>query len=349
MPPGPDLPTLWSAETVLIESGEAIEVKVGTTNTTYFVPMRRRELGNYQPIAAQRRRAGDTRIRVIVVSDPDPETGAQTVEISVDVEDLELKRNDLFHFKCTIGDVRRDLSAFIENVPDSSETHARISTIPQVFNPPLDHTCEGGQHLVSYRVVPLVSTPFDLHALAVLAVRTLLVPTGGQRALVDAVDRLEQLAKQAAKIGRTGAGESQPSDPKDAATAGSAALLTERIKEVLRTKADLREALGPHKLVGPSFGAISFEEAVRIVPLDLWCSILAAIVRMFPGLGPDSTCQDVGQADRTGVHRVFDQAKSDLSDLLVRSRALLVSDQSANREIVDAIKVQLAQLETGKF
>jgi hypothetical protein len=70
---------------------------------------------------------------------------------------------------------------------------------------------------------------------------------------------------------------------------------------------------------------------------------------MFPGLGPDSTCQDVGQADRTGVHRVFDQAKSDLSDLLVRSRALLVSDQSANREIVDAIKVQLAQLETGKF
>jgi hypothetical protein len=240
--------------------------------------------------------------------------------------------------------VRRELYAIIERAPDPADTQALISTVPQVHQPPVPPGISGRSYSVNYRVMPLISTPFDLHALAVLAVRTLLVPLNQGRTLVDTINLLEDLAERLRRQGDAGrsARPSTPAPAQGPSPAGSD--LAGRIAKILRDNPNLLDALGPHRLVGTSFGEVSPADAMLVIPPDLWYSTLAMLIRMYPALGPDSTCQDVGTADRAAVHRVFDQALADASDLLVRSRALLVSDQVANREIVDAILVQLRQL-----
>ena len=77
--------------------------------------------------------------------------------------------------------------------------------------------------------------------------------------------------------------------------------------------------------------------AARLLPAELWCDTLGALIRLFPGLGPDSVCKDFGDAPALALERVFDKPLEDLEKLLVRSRSLIVIDWNANREIHGAI------------
>jgi hypothetical protein len=70
----------------------------------------------------------------------------------------------------------------------------------------------------------------------------------------------------------------------------------------------------------------------------LWYHTLAAIVRLFPGLGPDSHCRDFGDAPPLALETVFNKPLEDLEKLIVRSRSLIVIDWSANREVHSAIQ-----------
>jgi hypothetical protein len=86
------------------------------------------------------------------------------------------------------------------------------------------------------------------------------------------------------------------------------------------------------------------EQALEMVPLDLWTDVLAMIVAMFPGVGPDSAAKDYGDAPPGALHRTFDRAVGDLDKLLLRSRSLIVIDWRYNREIHSVIRGYLTGL-----
>jgi len=65
------------------------------------------------------------------------------------------------------------------------------------------------------------------------------------------------------------------------------------------------------------------------------------IVRLFPGMGPDSVCENYGDAPIGGIHKVFDRLANDLEALLVQTRSLIVIDWRFNREIHAVIRRHL--------
>ena len=79
--------------------------------------------------------------------------------------------------------------------------------------------------------------------------------------------------------------------------------------------------------------AMEPKQAFNLLPEELWYDTLAALVRLFPGVGPDSACKDFGDVPAFALESVFNTPLADLERLLVRSRSLIVIDWNANREI----------------
>jgi hypothetical protein len=165
-----------------------------------------------------------------------------------------------------------------------------------------------------YEVVPLLSTPCDMYALGVMAVRTFL--TNPQNSLAEALDELISLARKA--------GEAAADKP-----------LATRIGELMEAEARYAKALGPHRLAREEMEPTA---AYELMPPDLWNRTLAAIVRLFPGLGADSHAKDYGDAPPLALEVVFNKAIEDFENLLVRSRSLIVIDWNANREVHAAVR-----------
>jgi hypothetical protein len=80
-----------------------------------------------------------------------------------------------------------------------------------------------------------------------------------------------------------------------------------------------------------------------MVPEELWWQMLGAVVRMFPGVGPDSECADFADAPPAALHRVFDGPLEGLRKVLTLSRSLIVTDWRLNREIHSVIAGFLQQ------
>jgi hypothetical protein len=172
-----------------------------------------------------------------------------------------------------------------------------------------------------FQLIALLSTPCDLYSLGVLAVRTLLVDN--DTTLPVALDEVLSLAHQVA-VDHDGATE-----------------LSTRIERLFESDRSWVLRLGPQRLTRQ---AVSPEDAFDLVPKELWWDTLAMMVRMFPGIGPDSTCRDLGDAPAGGIHKVFDQALSDLDGLLLRTRSLIVIDWRFNREIHAVLRSHLTGL-----
>jgi hypothetical protein len=164
-------------------------------------------------------------------------------------------------------------------------------------------------------VVPLLSTPCDLYALGVLAVRTFLV--NPQTTLPVALDDVLSLARRLAS-------EYNPDVP-----------LPSRIAEVMNAEPKIAKSLAPNRLVQEAIEPIT---AFELLPPEIWHHTLATIIRFFPGIGPDSYCKDYGDAPALALEVVFNQPLEELEQLLIRSRSLIVIDWSANREVHSAIR-----------
>ena len=78
------------------------------------------------------------------------------------------------------------------------------------------------------------------------------------------------------------------------------------------------------------------------MPAEIWFQTLAAIVRMFPAVGPDSHCKDFGDAPPRGVHKVFEGPMLAFERLITRTRSLVVIDWRLNREVHSVIRRLLA-------
>jgi hypothetical protein len=180
---------------------------------------------------------------------------------------------------------------------------------------------EGLAASATFEVIPILGSPVDLYSLGVLATRLLLV--NGEASLPVAMDEILSLAREVAN-------QHDPQSP-----------LGLRVRAIVESDPRWMLALGPHRLV---WEGLTAEQASEMVPPDLWADVLAMIVAMFPGIGPDSAARDYGDAPAGAQHRVFDRAIADLDRLLLRTRSLIVIDWRYNREIHSVIRGYLTGL-----
>jgi hypothetical protein len=244
-----------------------------------------------------------------------PDQGRTVLEGTLVVQErLGVSPHDLLWIRVPLPSGRLDLYGHLYAAEALAQGEIRFRTVPQQLPESVVANLRAAEGVsfarAPFEVVPLLSTPCDLYALGVLAVRTLLVD--GKTTLPIALDEALSLARQAGV-------EHNPDVP-----AGS------RIRAILENGPRYATSLGPHRL---NYGGLGPEEAARLLPLDLWCDTLAFIVNLFPGLGPDSICRDFGDVPALALETVFNRPTEALEKLVLRSRSLIVIDWAYNNEI----------------
>jgi hypothetical protein len=313
---GAKLPFLWTAECKLVKPGQALALPVETSDFKYFIRVKPGRTSIYQPegLNAQLQGSASARLRKVT-----QEEGRTQIEGTLVMQErLNVSPHDLLWIRLPLQSGRVDLYGHLYTTEGMAQGEARFRTILQKLPPETVKELQAAEGVSfarsPYEVVPLLSTPCDMYALGVLAVRTFL--TNPQNSLAEALDELISLGRNAGQAG------------------GDKPLAT-RIGELMDGEPRFSKALGPHRLLHEE---IEPGAAYELLPPELWHRTLAAMVRLFPGLGPDSHAKDFGDAPALAIDAVFNKAIEDFENLLVRSRSLIVIDWNANREVHSAIR-----------
>ena len=168
--------------------------------------------------------------------------------------------------------------------------------------------------------------------LLTLAGGSLLAGCGGRSIYVAGVgDEMLSLAREV-QVGL---------DPAPGPEGRCASGLEKAVERVFRADPRWLRSLGPHRLTGEG---IAPEEALGLIPAELWWSVLALIARMFPGLGPASLCRDYGDARPGGLHLAFERVLTDLDALILKTRGLVTPDGRSDRQIAAILRQYLDRL-----
>ncbi len=315
--PAPGLPRLWTSRVMLADGGDALEVQIPASQAKYFLPRPRSGTAIYRPGRASEASRGTGTIRIRKTL-PDLADGVVVEGTLATQERLQANPNDLVWLRAAFEDGAVDLYARIEAEPGLAGGEWRFRSVGQRLEQPLTDRIranEGRPTPANFEILPVLSSPCDLYSLAVLAVRALLVNESAP--LPIALDEALSFARQIAN-------QHDPSSP-----------FHLRVRSVFESDRRWLASLGPHRLM---WDQAAPEAALDLIPLELWMDTLALIVSMFPGVGPDSSCVDLGAAVQTALHRVFDRAIHDLDTLLMRTRSLIVIDWRDNREVHSIIR-----------
>jgi len=320
---GAGLPFLWTASCALAKPSHAFALPVESSEFRYFIRARPGGTSIYLPEGLSETLQGSGSVRIRKVLPPDQER--TVLEGTLVLQDkLNASKHDLLWIRLPLPTGRVDLYGHLYAMESLAQGEARFRTVPQKMSETVVaalHQAEGVSFARSpFEVVPLLSSPCDLYALGVLAVRTFLV--NDKNTLAIALDDVLSLARQVAA-------EHKADVP-----------LGARINAIFEKDGRYLTSLGPHRLIRE---AIEPKEAMELLPANLWHDTLGVIVSLFPGVGPDSICKDYGDVPSLALETVFNRPLAELERLLVRSRSLIVIDWKFNREIHSAINEYLAQ------
>jgi len=319
--PGVGLPLFWTSSCLLSKPSDAYALPVETSDFRYFIRARAAGTSIYLPsgLNDSRQGTGNVRLRKVLP----PEQGRTIIEGTLVTDEKTTgSPNDLVWIRLPLPSGRVDLYGHLYAGEGLASGEARFRTVPQKLPETVVTALRAAEGVAfarsPFEIVPLLSTPCDLYSLGVLAVRTLLVDD--ETTLAVALDELLSLARQVAA-------EQKFDKP-----------LGERIRALFDQDKRYPAALGPQRLTRQEVEAA---EAFQWLPPELWYDTLGAIIRLFPGLGPDCICRDFGDVPALALETVFNQPLEALEKLLVRSRSLIVIDWSLNREVHTAIKTYL--------
>ncbi|MGA2138350.1 MAG: hypothetical protein ABSH14_05765 [Verrucomicrobiia bacterium] len=324
---GSGLPAFWTARCQLAKPGQSCALQVKTSDFRYFLRGETSSATVYFPehIGANVRGNVTVRIRKVLPADRE---GLVLEGTLVTEEKLSASPYDLIWIQLTLSSGCVDLYGHPYAAEGLAYGEVRFRTVPQRLSETHSAALRSSEGATfpsaPFEVIPLLSTPCDLYALGVLAVRTLLVDDKAPLAI--ALDEILSLARQASQEN------------------GGKGPLEMRIQSVFGAESRYVASLGSHHLFAEVNDAT---EAFRLIPSELWWSTLAAIIRLFPGIGPDSHCRDYGDAPSLALEANFDPVIKDFHDLARRSRSLIIVDWTANREIHSVIKSYLEQNEGG--
>ncbi len=314
---GGAMPVLWSARAALVQGGDAIPLKIPGTESRVFLRGVDRGVTIYTPESAGRsvQSRGSVRIRQIESG----RAGAIVTGTLSTQERLSPGATDLAWLRIDLPGVTADLYGVLESAAAMAAGEWRFRSLQQRLPEKVVAALKEREGVpiqdVAFETLPQLSSPCDLYSLAVLAVRTMLV--NGGNTLAVALDEVLSLARQCA------------------VSAKEAASLEDRIGALMDKDKRWLESLGPHRLTREE---MSPKTALDLVPREVWLRTLAMIVRMFPGVGPDSACRDLGDAPAAGPHAVYAPVLTDLDRLLVETRSLIMIDWRFNREIHSVVR-----------
>jgi hypothetical protein len=318
-PPARGLPTLWTARVRLVDPGDTVEFSLPGADARYYLPAHSGSGSIYMPPFGQPIQGrGSVRIRQVLPAGPG--SSAVVLEGTLATQErIDAAGRDLMWFRMNVAGTPLDVYARLEKAAALAAGEWRFRSVP-LSPPPAALAAlkaeEGFQGAdVPFEHLPLLSTPVDLYSLGVLAVRTLLV--NARTSLPVALDEALSLARQVA------------ADPARNAPLGP------RVARVLSQDKRWVESLGPQRLTNEALAA---QQAFDVVPADVWCDVLGVVIKLFPGVGPDSYSKDLGDAPPEGLHAVFTRPLEDLNALLLRTRSLIVIDWKYNREVHTAIR-----------
>ena len=319
---GTGLPVLWTSKCSLVKPGNAFALPVETSEFKYFIPAGTVPASIYLPEGLGTRWQGNGSVRIRKVMPP--EQGRVTLEGTLIVtEKPPASPHDLLWLRLPLPSGRVDLYGHVSAAENLAQGEIRFHTVPQQLPAPVIETLRGAEGIPfarsPFEVIPLLSSPCDLYAFGVIAVRTLLVDD--KNALAVALDEIMSFARQVAV-------EHQPGAPPGA-----------RVQTILDRDPRYAASLGPHHL---NYDGLTAEQALQLMPAGLWHDTLAFIISLFPGLGPDSVCRDFGDVPPLALETVFNRPLEELEKLLLRSRSLIVTDWTSNQEIHAAIRACLA-------
>ena len=312
------LPFLWTSQTRLNRPGHAVALPAASTEARYFVEPLHSSPSVFRPTNVSQTSAGQATLRVRAVDTDD--SGATVEGTLVTDERVKISAHDLLSLQFALPGGRLELyGQWAETSEGLSTQELRFRTIPQKLGTAVLTALREAEGVaiprVQFTTFPVISTPGDLYAFAVIATRLLLVN--------DEVT-LPVLVDELLSFGRLIAEQYDPGVP-----------LTQRVAALANSDARWQEALGPHRLLTPSF---STEEALTLFSSELWWETIGLLLRLMPGLGQDSYCRDFGDAPPLALERVFDAPIEALTDLAVRSRSLIAIDWNQNREIRSVIE-----------
>jgi hypothetical protein len=320
---GTGLPLFWSAQVDLAESTCAAAISVGGSGARYFIPPELSSPSIYRPQTRGLPERGSATMRIRKIFAPTTDGTSLEATLATD-ERLNVAASDLIHVRLPIAGTRTDLYGRVDESEAMAKGETRFRTIPQMLSEPIQNALEqlAGAPIgnASFEILPLLTSPCDMYALGVLAVRILLVDD--ENTLAIALDEMLSLSRQIAI-------EHQPG-----------VAIGKRLQTLVERDRRWETSLGPHRLVRDD--SIR-QAAARVVPTDLWWETIGVVTRLFPGIGLDSFCRDLGDAPSSALDQIFDEVIAQIDLLLLRSRSLVVADWNQNLEIHDAIYEVIAK------
>ncbi|MGA8656821.1 MAG: hypothetical protein WB586_11800 [Chthoniobacterales bacterium] len=319
---GTGLPFFWTAHLDLVESSGAIPLPIETSGSRYFIPPVLPGASIYRPPTLSMPVAGEATVRIREVLPKTADGIGIEATLATD-ERLKITASDLIHIRLSLPIGRVDLYGRLNEAQALAKGESRLRTLPQKLpdnvRTALEQAAGASITKANFEILPLLSSPCDLYATAVLASRILLVDE--ENTLAIALDEMLSLARQLAA-------EYTTDTP-----------FRDRLRAITQRDPRWTESLGPYRLVRDSN---TREIAAQIVPPELWWDTIGNILRLFPGVGPDSYCRDFGHAPPLALDRIFDEPIAALDLLQLRSRSLLVTDWNRNAEVQDAIEAILS-------
>jgi hypothetical protein len=314
---GTGLPYFWTAKVDLIESSSAIPLNLPTSSSRYFLPPELPGPSIFRPQTLSLPARGYVTLRIRKILSPTPDGIAIEATLATD-ERLNVSASDLIQVRVALAGGRIDLYGHVDQSQALAKGETRFRTLSQLLDPgsiaSLEQATGAPIAHATFEVLPLLSSPCDMYALAVLAIRILLVDE--ENSLPVAVDEMLSLARQLAA----------EFDPMLA--------FSLRLRSIVEGDSRWLDSLSPKRLArDPETRSI----AAAVVPIETWWDLLGLIIRLFPGTGPDSFCRDLGDAPSLALHRIFEEAISAFEKLQLRTRSLVVTDWNQNIEIHDAI------------
>jgi hypothetical protein len=314
---GTGLPLFWGARVDLSESSCALPLMVGNGESRYFLPPELPGQSIFRPQSRSVVERGLATVRIRKVLPPGLDGTSIEATLATD-ERLSVAASDLIHVCLPLASGPADLFGGVDESQALAAGETRFRTLPQNFSDSVRNALElvAGTPVgnASFEILPLLSSPCDMYAIAVLATRILLVD--GETTLPVALDEMLSLARQVAS----------DFNPEVA--------LRDRLLKIVERDQRWTASLGPQRLIREP---ASRDVAPRVLPADLWWETLGVVVRLLPGVGPDSICRDFGDAPVSALDRIFEEAINQINILLLRSRSLVVADWNQNLEIHDAI------------
>lgn len=317
---GTNLPFLWTAKASLAILGSAFALPIESTEARYFIAPGVSHTSIYRPVTATSaiNATGAVRIREVLAQKDESVVIEGTIATQ---ERIDASQTDLLWFQLSLSSGR--VALFANLTEGVAQGERRFRTIPQKLPEHVSQAIRSAEGVrfpnVPFETLPIKSSPADLYALAVLAVRILLV--NDENTLAVALDEIQSLAQTLAN------------DQPEGVDFGV------RVRGITAGDARWSASLGPHRLLNSQ--TLTAEQALNYLPGDLWWETIATVIRCSPGASSDSFAADLGDAPPLALHTVFEPAIAALEKLLLRSRTLLFVDWKYNSEINAVVQAAL--------